>query len=206
MHSPFFRALTVGLLAGAVTAPQATAAPAQGLLPSLPIAGGSTFDFCLTDASASALSTAGIAMDAIAPSTVVSDQGHRCVRTVLAGGKINSDLSGLTATAKDGGFAFHHGSHRAEFTAIAAKITPDRTGTITVTHHKQRIDILTTKLTGLKLSLTKITAKNVPMNLTPAGANALAKEFTTSPLPAGHELFAGNSTAQVLHLTPSTGQ
>ncbi|WP_371632163.1 hypothetical protein OG693_04120 [Streptomyces sp. NBC_01259] len=206
MQYTVLRTLTVALLAGAVTAPQATATAAQGLLPSLPLRGGSTFDFCLTDTSASALSKAGITMEAIAPSTLVSDQVHRCVRTVLAGGKINSDLSGLTATAKDGGFAFHRGNRRAEFTAIAAKISPDRTGTITVTHRKQRIDVLTTKLTGLKLSLTKITAKNVPMSLTPAGANALAKEFTTSPLPAGHVLFAGNSTAQVLPLTASTGK
>ncbi|MFE0047454.1 hypothetical protein [Streptomyces albireticuli] len=177
------------LTAVATSAPQTADAAAPA---------GTPVTLCPTDAAAAALRDARIRLTAVAPSTLVTEGGRACVRTsVETAGRINPDLSGRGA-AGGGGFAFHRGQRRVAFEDLAASVTPDRTMITSAVHRGRRIDVLTSPTARLKLYLTKVSAEDIPMNLTPAGADALAAGFTTSPLPAGTRVFTGSTDVDVL--------
>ncbi|MFD8110216.1 hypothetical protein [Streptomyces microflavus] len=189
-----------GLVALALSALVPSAASAQGsdpTLPALQLRGGTPFAYCLTDASTRALSDAGVTFEALAPATLITENGHQCMKATLDSGQINTDLTGLTGVTK-GGFAFRRGAQRAEFAAMEIHLKLDRTGTITTEHLGKRIETLTTSAQGIKLSLTKVSAENTPVNLAPAAADALAKQFTTTPLAVGQQLFSATVSFDVL--------
>ncbi|MBB5123050.1 hypothetical protein AF335_12100 [Streptomyces eurocidicus] len=186
------RALAVAvtsLAAVATSAPQTADAAAPA---------GTPVTFCLTDASAAALRAARIRLAAVAPATLVTERGHACVRAAVeTGGRINPDLSGGGA-AGGGGFAFRRGRRLAVFESLVARVTPDRTMVISAVHRGRWLDVLTSPTARLKLYLTKVSAEDIPMHLTPDGADALAAAFTTGPLPAGARVFTGSTGVDVL--------
>lgn len=85
------------------------------VLPPLQLKAGEPYFFCLTDGAQKALSKARITFDAVAPNTVVTYKGHKCMRGTLKSGQINTDLTGLAGEGT-GGFAFQRNGKRAEFT------------------------------------------------------------------------------------------
>lgn len=192
-----FAALALTAVVTSTGAVPAASASGRGLLPALPLQAGDPVFFCLTDASAKALREADIELEALAPATVVTEGGHQCMRAVLAAGQINTDLTGLTGWA-EGGFAFRRGSQRAEFAEPRCDLALDRTGTFSAVHQGKRIDVMTSTAANVNLSLSKVSTQDLPMRLTEAGANALAATFTTSPVPAGEQLFAGSASFKVL--------
>ncbi|MBT2384449.1 hypothetical protein [Streptomyces sp. ISL-11] len=189
MKKPCLRVLTLAVVSLGALAPSQAPSPLRA---------GTPVTLCLTDASAAALRAARIELAAVAPATLVSENGHPCVRTALATGRIDPDLSG-PAPAAGGGFAFHRGQQRATFEDLAGAATPDRTLVTSAVHHGRRIDVFSSPSAQLKLFLTKVSAADIPMNLTRTGAAALAKDFTTSPLPANSTVFTGTADFDVLN-------
>ncbi|MET9534226.1 MULTISPECIES: hypothetical protein [unclassified Streptomyces] len=207
MKKPSLRLAALAALSLVALAPVASvSAQERGLLPPLKLKAGDPYTFCLTDASQKALSKARITLGAVAPGTIVTDKGHRCMRATLKSGQINTDLTGLEGEGT-GGFTFSRDGHRAEFTHPRVALHPDRTGSWTAEHRGKRIEMFTSAKAGAKLSLTKVSAEHLPMNLTAAGAAALADTFGTSPVQAGRPFFEGNSSFDVLHsvTSPLTG-
>ncbi|MEV7928194.1 MULTISPECIES: hypothetical protein [unclassified Kitasatospora] len=192
------RLAAVAVLAFAALAPSSASAQAPGaLLPPLQLRGGTPFDYCLTDTAAKALSDAGVTFDAVAPATLVTLNGHQCMHSMLDSGEINTDLSGLTGRAR-GGFAFQRDGQRSEFANLELAMKLDRTSVITTEHLGRRIDTLTVTDEGIRLSLTKVSAENTPVNLAAPAANALSQEFGTSPLATGEQLFSATLSFDVL--------
>ncbi|MFJ2605320.1 hypothetical protein ACIQOU_01360 [Streptomyces sp. NPDC091279] len=189
-------AVSLAVLTAPVTPVSAREAGAG--LPPLPLKSGDPYTFCLTDASQKALAAARITLEALAPNTVVTSKGQKCMRGTLKSGHINSDLSGLTGEGT-GGFAFRQGRKRAEFTVPRVALSPDRSGSWTVEHKGRRIEMFTSTKIGAKLTLTKVSAEHLPMTLTRTGADALAGVFGSSPAPAGKPFFEGNASFDVLH-------
>lgn len=197
MTKPRRHALTlalavISLTASATLAPQATGAARAPA--------GTPVTFCLTDASAAALHAARIGLAAVPPSTLVTERGHDCVRTTVETGRINPGSAGSAGTGADGtgGFAFRRGQRWAVFENLAASVLPDKTMITSALHRGRRIDVLSSPTAQLKIYLTKVSAEDIPMNLTPAGAEALAAAFTTAPLPAGSRVFTGSTGFDVL--------
>ncbi|MFJ2513311.1 hypothetical protein ACIPEL_30730 [Streptomyces griseoviridis] len=190
----------LGVLAAVV--PPVAAREAGGVLPPLPLKAGDPYYFCLTDASAKALATARISLDAVKPNTVVTYKAHTCMRGTLTKGQINTDLTGLTGEGT-GGFAFQRDGRRAEFTVPRVALRPDMTGSWTAEHKGRRIEMFTSTKVGAKLSLTKVSAERLPMTLTKQGADALAGTFGTSPVPSGTPFFEGNASFDVLNTLTS---
>ncbi|MFJ2405547.1 hypothetical protein ACIOUE_30060 [Streptomyces xanthochromogenes] len=172
--------------------------PLSGVLPPLQLKAGDPYYFCLTDATEKALAQAHITFDAVAPNTVVTYKSHTCMRGTLKSGQINTDLTGLAGEGT-GGFAFQRDGRRAEFTAPRVALHLDMTGTWTAEHQGRRVDMFSSTREGAKLSLTKVSAENLPMTLTPAGEQALSAAFGTSPVPAGRPFFEGNASFDVLN-------
>ncbi|ARZ71753.1 hypothetical protein SMD11_6177 [Streptomyces albireticuli] len=198
MKIPLARLAALVALPLAVVVPASVSAQeADPVLPPLQLRGGTPFAYCLTDTAAEALRGAGFTFDAVAPATLGTENGHQCMKATLENGQINTDLTGLTGSAK-GGFALRKGGKRAEFAALQLRMKLDRTGTITAEHLGKRIDTLTTSGEGIKTSLTRVSAENTPVNLAPAAADALTAEFGTSPLSAGQQLFSGTAGFDVL--------
>ncbi|GHB47614.1 hypothetical protein GCM10010331_39020 [Streptomyces xanthochromogenes] len=158
--------------------------PLSSVLPPLELKAGEPYYFCLTDANEKALAQAHITFDAVAPNTVVTYKSHTCMRGTLKSGRINTDLTGLAGEGT-GGFAFQRDGRRAEFTAPRVALHLDMTGTWTAEHQGRRVDMFSSTREGAKPSLTKVSAENLPMTLTPAGAQALSAAFGASPVPAG---------------------
>lgn len=192
-----FAALALTAVLTSTGAVPAASGSGKGVLPPLKLQAGSPLTFCLTDASEKALDAAGIELDVIAPSTLVSEGGHPCMRSVLESGQINTDLTGLVGRTK-GGFALHRGSQRAEFADPNAQLGLNGIATFSAVHQGKRIDVMTASADNASLSLTEVSTKDAPMLLTKAGSDALAAQFTTSPVPAGGQLFAATGTFKVL--------
>ncbi|ARZ68932.1 hypothetical protein M1P56_33230 [Streptomyces sp. HU2014] len=198
MTKPRLRALALAL---AVTSLAASAAFAPQAAGAARAPAGTPVTLCLTDASAAALSAARIGLEAVPPSTLVTENGHACVRTTVETGRINPGSSSGTGAAGEGGFAFRRGQRRAAFENLAASVMSDKIMITSAVHRGRRIDVLASPTARLKLYLTKVSAEDIPMNLTPAGAEALAAAFTTGPLPAGGRLFTGSTGFDVLEQT-----
>ncbi|MFJ1600511.1 hypothetical protein [Streptomyces sp. NPDC088261] len=201
--------LVVGSLAVlAAVVPPVSARQAHSALPPLPLKAGDPYYFCLTDTTEKALANARISLEAVSPNTVVTYKDRTCMRGTLTSGQINTDLTGLSGEGT-GGFAFRREGVRAEFTRPRVALNLDRSGSWTAEHAGRRIEMFTSTKVGAKLSLTKVSAEDLPMALTQQGADALAGTFGTSPVPAGTPFFEGNASFDVLGsvagpLTPNT--
>lgn len=191
------RVLLVALAAAALAAPLpasiAVASPAKAALP-LPLRPGSPFTLCLTDDSARELASAHVELAPIAPSTLVTSGGHRCVRMLLDKGEINGDLSGMTTSVR-GGLALRRGSRRAEFTEVHGSLRVlDPTARATAENDGKRIDFLTVRSASVRLSPRGVVVRDAPAEFTPAAAKALARMFGASPWRAGETVFVANAT------------
>ncbi|MBT2382459.1 hypothetical protein [Streptomyces sp. ISL-11] len=187
-----------------------SALSSAGLLPaaSLPLRTGTPFTFCLTDAGAKALAGAGMELEAVAPVTIVTVAGHRCVQWTIDGGRLESDLSAVGATS-EGGFVLRRGSQRAEFTQMLSSIRlGDNVSHGRMLHAGQRIETFTSPASQIKLSATDgIVADDLPVYLAPAAAQAITGDIPASPLTGGQQLFTANAHIGVLPagLAPQTG-
>ncbi|MFF1904853.1 hypothetical protein [Kitasatospora sp. NPDC058218] len=191
--------LAVVLLA-VVAAPPAAAARASNRAPApgaLALRDGEIL-YCLTDGAAAALDGAGIVLDAVAPATVQGEGGRACVRMPLRAGYVRLDLTGRVEA--EGGFVLRRtGDGRAAaFEEITGTVGLDGAGTVTARSHGAVAQVLTFTNAGMALTLTELRGRDMPLALTAAGADSLARDFGTSPLPAGADLFTASGTFRLL--------
>ncbi|MGC0420072.1 hypothetical protein [Embleya sp. AB8] len=198
MKVPVLRALVLAALCTAVVAPSTAALAPPSDRPSsavdLPLRTGSPYTMCLTDAATRQLADAGMELEAVAPVTLTTTDGHRCLHWTLDGGRLESDLSGLGAVS-EGGFALRKGNQRAEFTHLVASLILGDTDVRATTEHLGRtMPTLSSPASTVKLSPTDgIGADNVPSNLAPEATRAITTAIPASPLTPGQQLFTTNA-------------
>ncbi|MCC3770927.1 hypothetical protein [Streptomyces sp. UNOC14_S4] len=165
----------------------------------LPLKTGSPYLMCLTDESTRALAESGMRLQAVAPVTLVTHEGHRCLRWTLTGGHLNGDLSGVSTEAR-GGFVLRRGVRRALFTDARTTLTvSDSTARVSMLHHRRRTEVLVAPAANISLSLADgFRTSNNPTALTPAAARAIAADIPGSPFRANDEIFTTNAQIGVL--------
>jgi hypothetical protein len=200
--------VVVALAAAALAAPLPAAIAAIAPAPTrpgasplpLPLRPGSPLTLCLTDASAQQLARDHVELTPIAPSTLVTSGGRRCVKLLLDKGEINGNLSGFTTSVR-GGLALRRGSRYATFTEPHGSVRVlAPTAEITAEHDDKRIDFLSTRSASIRLSPRGLTASDAPMALAPAAEHALARMFGASPWQAGETVFIGTAAFGVAPL------
>ncbi|KJY36221.1 hypothetical protein [Streptomyces sp. NRRL S-495] len=176
-----------------------TSAPASG---ALALRDGE-IAYCLTDRAANALEREGIVLDAVAPATVRTRDGHACVQMPLREGYVRLDLTGVVAA--QGGFSLRRtGDGRsADFEDITGTIGLDgagvvSAGVVSARRHGADTRVLTFTNAGMALFLTELRGRDMPLTLTEACADSLARDFGTSPLPAGEDLAIASGTFRLL--------
>lgn len=201
MKTPFLRALALTAAVVAVLLPQTIAVAATSGAVDIPLKANVPATLCLTDSAATALDKAGIAFEAVAPATVVTEDGHPCLHMTVERSALKSDLSGVQVVAV-GGFALRQGTQRSEFTDTHAAITPlDPTIRATLLHNGQRTETLNAQADKVKLSLTGgVDARDIPITIAPAAADAITADIPDNPLRGGDSLFIGNAQIGVQSL------
>jgi hypothetical protein len=157
--------------------------------------------FCLEAQAGQVLEAGGIGMSAGAPAQLLTTGPQPCVTTHVTDGAVSLGLTG-GAFPFNGAITFTRSADQAKITFSDIKVTFAVPSTVSAVVDGNTADPITV-LSFIPMPGNIMTdgryliAHDVPLNLTAAGARALASAFGDSPVASGAPLFMGTGQGQL---------